>query len=201
MRKKKFICLIFLVCCILLCSACGIQCSNNEEISHISTESAEYSEIPTIDFTPPIDADGIIEYVDPSDVEKYFEKEFTHDEITDDLLQAFVSSISTEELQIIEKAWIDAPSDALRGAEAHIYVLLRALQNTDNTDIKITSAKFVPYTITEMVTSIEETFGCDAYALQIVDDSNNLYLVWDGFVYEEVICNGETIYSRYHLVF
>ena len=65
MRKKKFICLLFLVCCILLCSACGIQCSNNEEISHISTEFAEYSEIPTIDFTLPIDADGIIEYVDP----------------------------------------------------------------------------------------------------------------------------------------
>ena len=200
MNRIKTACSLFLACCLLFCSACGMNSNNNVKTAPASTEIAESSKKPII-WVSEINGTPTIEHLDPSDVEKYYDKEFTHDEIPDDLLQAFTSTISSEELQIVKKAWVDVPSEALRGVEAHIYVLLRALQNTENTDIEIASAKFVPYAIDEKYTSIEETFGCDGYALQITDDSDNIYLVWDGFVYEKVICNGETIYSRYHVVF
>lgn len=199
MNGIKTACALFLACCLLFCSACKMN-TNNEKATPVSAEIAESSKNPIIRVTES-NGTSIIEYLEPSDVEKYYENEFLHDELPDNLLQAFASSISSEELQTVEKAWMDAPSKALRGVEAHIYVLLRSLQNTRNTNVEIVSAEFVPYFIDERYTSIEETFGCDSYALQITDASNNIYLVWDGFVYEEVICNGETIYSKYHVVF
>ena len=205
MNRLKTVCTLLLMCFVVFCPACGINSDKNEKTEQglpLNPEGIESEEMTPIKVLISDDQDGFVtEYLEPADVEKYYEKKFTYDEIPDDLLQTFASSVSSEELQIVESAWIDAPSKELRGAEAHLYVLLRALQNTENTDIEITSAKFVPYTFDEIFTTMEEIFGCDGYALQITDASGNIYLVWDGCGYEEVICNGEKIYRRYHVIF
>lgn len=182
---------LLLVCCILFFSACRMHSPDLEEAISASTDIADSSELMSM-----------IESLNfPTDVKKYHEEEFIYDNIPDDLVQAYASSISPQELEIVKSAWTDAPSKALRGVDAHIYVLLRGLQNTGNTDIEITSATFVPYDIRDAFSSIEQNCGCDLYALQITDDVGNTYLVWDGVGYEEVTCNGEKIHSWAHILF
>ena len=187
---------LLLTLCILLFPSCGGYDGDSEAV-RTPIEPTKSSGILVIETGPDPTIMSYNNY-EEAGIEKYYEEDLNYSELPDDLLQAFSTSISSEEMQIISNAWIDAPSEAIRGAEAHIFVLLRALQETENTDIEIVSAEILPYESERIRTHLEEVLGCDAYALQIIDVSGSVYIVRDGYEYEEVICNGETIYIEYH---
>lgn len=144
--------------------------------------------------------------------EKYYETQASLSDESEAFRNYYETCISTEEYQVVETALAEAPTEKLRNAQSYLIVLLRAIQDTAHAEIQIVSAEVIPYPLPEKsvepdtpfrdaIISMEAEWGCDEYAVQIIDAEGNDYIIWDSYVYEKVFCNGTLIRSYYHIIF
>lgn len=184
---KKKIPILFLLICVLLCL---VACKTQERKD---TEAELSVPISTLE------------------VEKCYERQASLDNETAQFRDYYAHVVSDDEYKIIDTALAQAPTQKLRSAQAYLIVLLHAIQETEYSEIQIASAKVIAYPLAEKnrkgdpyaesIISLEKNYGCDEYALEIVDAAGNEFIVWDSFVYEKVFCNGEEIRSYYHVMF
>lgn len=186
--KFKLALLLFSLC--FMC--CLVACSGKDQFG---TE--EMSDMPL----KPIE-----------DVTKYYEVSESLEHESDLFQMYYKTTITEQEYRIVEDALKVSPTKKLRNAQSYLIVLLHALQQTEYAELQIASAEVVPYALPEKnyekgtpyrdaVIDLEANFGCDEYALQVTDTEGNEYLIWNSYVYERVFCNGESIYSYYHIIF
>lgn len=145
-------------------------------------------------------------------MKKHYEEEITLEDAPEELQDFYERCISQTEFERVADALQAAPTEKLCSAQAYLLTLLRGLENVDIDDIEIASAQVIPFSLAERkqseealfrdaVIALEEKYGCDEYAVQLIDTEGNEYILWNSYTYEKVFRNGAEILSYYHVVF
>lgn len=100
----------------------------------------------------------------------------------------FLKMFDKSERQIVEKAFSNATVTMENDAESHLHVLFEAIWYYGSEDIEITEAEIIPFSNEDASARLKD-LRLDGYALRVVDESGNVYIVWKANYFERVILN------------